>query len=224
MAEPGGETFSPCRSVPISKRPRVQPSIVIDHFERVGRKRLGDVLVDEKLIAKEQLHEAVGERQRSGSPLGQILVDSGYLSEWDLAKAVAAHYNLPYLDLGGYEPRAPAYDNFPADLAHREFLLPFDVFGKVLCLACAEMPPVDVLRRVLEITGLTPCLYVCLGSELKRLLLRHIPAPAPEIPELVPPSNGETLDELLIDDSEKQGWEKLFDLANEEVLKRSDDA
>lgn len=194
---------------------------MIDHFERVGRKRLGDVLVDEKLIAKEQLHEAVGERQRSGAPLGQILVDSGYLSEWDLAKAVAAHYNLPYLDLSGYEPNGDVFENFPPDLAHREGILPFDTFGKVVCLACSEMPPVDILRRVEEITELTPCLYVTLGSEVKRLLKLHIAEPA-DMPELIPPTQkDEDLAEVL---GEEGGgdWQKLFDLGNEEVLKSKD--
>ena len=204
--------------MPISKRPKERLANVIDHFERVGRKQLGDVLVDEKLIAKEQLHEAVGERQRSGSPLGQILIDSSYLSEWDLAKAVAAHYNLPYVDLIGYEPDAEVIGSFPADLAHRENLLPFDAFGKVICLACAEMPSVEILKRVQEITGFTPCLYVCLGSELKRLLTNHIDKPA-DLPELLPPTPDDGLDEILVTDEDKAGWEKLFDLGNEEVLR-----
>ncbi len=213
-----GQSFSRAAQVPISMRQKERPATVIDHFERVGRKQLGDVLVDEKLIAKEQLHEAVGERQRSGSPLGQILIDSSYLSEWDLAKAVSAHYNLPYVDLIGYEPNAEVVESFPADLAHRENLLPFDAFGKIICLACAEMPPVDILKRVQEITGFTPCLYVCLGSELKRLLTNHIEKPA-ELPELVLPSKDDKLGEIFVNKDDKAGWEKLFDMGNEEVLK-----
>jgi len=208
--------------MPIIKRSRDRPDIVIDHFERVGRKRLGDVLVDEKLIAKEQLHEAQGERQRSRSPLGQILVDSGYLSEWDLAKAVAAHYNLPYLDLSNYEPNTDVFEKFPADLAHRERLLAFDEFGKVICIACAEMPSLEILRRIQEITELTPCLYVSLGSEIKRLLMLHIPEPE-EVPELVPPARDDEIGNLFGSEEDRESWERLFDLGNEQVLKSKDD-
>jgi hypothetical protein len=187
----------------------------------VGRKRLGDVLVDEALIAKEQLHEALGERQRSGNPLGQILVDSGYVSEWDLAKAVATHYNLPFLNLDGYDLNTTPLDVFPPDLAHREKLLPFDRFGDVLCIACTEMPALDVLRRIQEITGCTPCLYVTLGSDVKRLLAENVDAP--DVTELTPPAPGDVnVDDLFIDSSQKEGWEKIFDLANEEVLKDHD--
>jgi MSHA biogenesis protein MshE len=193
---------------------------VIDHFARVGRKRLGDVLVDEKLIGKEQLHEAMAMRQRGGTPLGRILVDSGYVSEWDLAKAVATHYNLPYLDLASYQTNEDVLEGFPGDLAHREQLLPFDRFGEVLCLACAEMPAIDVLERIQEITGQQPALYVGLGSEIKRILLESVPEPD-EIPDL-PVATESEIQDLLIDESQKTNWERIFDMANEQVLKEND--
>jgi hypothetical protein len=191
---------------------------VIDHFTRIGRKRLADVLVDEKLIPKQQLDEAVGEHQRSGTPLGQILVDCGYLTDWDLAKAVAAHYNLPFLDLASYEPDAEVILDFPGELAYQERLLPFDRFGKVVCLACVEMPKVDVLQRVEEITGLTPSLYVGLGGDVARLLAQYVTPP--EFPQMIRTvSADEAGDELVIDSSQREQWERIFDLGNEEVLR-----
>jgi MshEN domain len=191
---------------------------VIDHFARIGRKRLADVLVDEKLIPKQQLDEAVGEHQHTGTPLGKILVDSGYLTDWDLAKAVAAHYNLPFLDLTMYEPDAEVILDFPGDLAYTERLLPFDRFGKVLCLACVEMPNIEVLKRIEEITGYTPSLYVCLGVDVARILAQYVPPPEfPEMIRTVPVDQAS--DDLVIDAGQKEQWERIFDLGNEEVLK-----
>ena len=48
------------------------------------RVRLGDLLLEKKLISEQQLKEALDEQRASGRKLGRVLVDIGAVSEADL--------------------------------------------------------------------------------------------------------------------------------------------
>ena len=63
------------------------------------RMRLGDLLLEQKLISGDQLSEALAEQKRSGRKLGRVLTDLGFVSEDDLHHCLAAHLEIPYVDL-----------------------------------------------------------------------------------------------------------------------------
>ena len=72
------------------------------HYDRLKRKRLGDVLVDEGLATEETVISALQEQQRSGRLLSDILLDLRQVGEHDLARAIVEHYQVPYIDLKNY--------------------------------------------------------------------------------------------------------------------------
>ncbi len=184
---------------------------MLEQLERLGRKRLGDVLVDEQLISKEQLLEAVADRQRTGAPLGRVLVESGYLSDWDLAKAVAKNYNMPFLILTGLEIGEDVFKLLEVPFLLREQMIPFDRFGNALCIACIEMPDAEILREIQEQTGLTPFLFVSAAEEMKRVLAENGAIEEVSI-------GNETVINLDLASAGGE-WQKLFDVANESVIK-----
>ena len=49
--------------------------------------RLGDLLVQQKLISNEQLKFALDEQKRSGRKLGRVLVDNAYVTEDNISEA-----------------------------------------------------------------------------------------------------------------------------------------
>ena len=57
-------------------------------------RQLGTLLVDEGLLTQPQLEVAVVEQRRTGRLLGQILVDFGYVSGFELARALAAQHGV----------------------------------------------------------------------------------------------------------------------------------
>ena len=44
-------------------------------------KRLGDLLIEEGIIQDDQLGKAIEEQQKTGEPLGRILVQMNYITE-----------------------------------------------------------------------------------------------------------------------------------------------
>ena len=61
--------------------------------------RLGDVLIGQKLISKEQLQYGLDQQKRSGRKLGKLLVENGFVTEEQISEALAKQFNIPYINL-----------------------------------------------------------------------------------------------------------------------------
>ena len=65
--------------------------------------RIGEVLVREGLISKEQLSRALQEQTQSGMRLGYCLVKLGFVDENELTKLMARQHRMPAVDLTRFE-------------------------------------------------------------------------------------------------------------------------
>lgn len=66
---------------------------------RPEKVRLGEILVQQKLLTEEQLTAALAEQQRSGRKLGRVFIENGYVTEEQIAGALARQLSIPYLNL-----------------------------------------------------------------------------------------------------------------------------
>ncbi|HAF08281.1 TPA: general secretion pathway protein GspE, partial [candidate division WOR-3] len=57
-------------------------------------KRLGDLLIDEGLITKDQLNQALSQQKENGGRLGSILVQMGFVTDDQISKALGKQYNV----------------------------------------------------------------------------------------------------------------------------------
>ena len=102
------------------------------------RWRLGDILVERKLVTRSDVEAAVCVQQRTGSRLGQILLHSGAVSEHGLATAVAAQFALPLLNPAFARPDAQAIEIMPEPLATRYGLVPLTIHNGRLLVATED--------------------------------------------------------------------------------------
>ncbi|PST85833.1 MSHA biogenesis protein MshE [Photobacterium sp. NCIMB 13483] len=63
------------------------------------RKRLGDLLVDDHIIAQQQLDQALQQQQLTGRKLGDTLIGMGFLSEQQMLQFLARQLDIPLVDL-----------------------------------------------------------------------------------------------------------------------------
>ena len=79
------------------------PKGVVPPTEPGGRSGfLSDVIVELGFATSDAVEEAVREA-RSGSTVAQVLVETGAISEEQLARATAERYGLAYIDLESFE-------------------------------------------------------------------------------------------------------------------------
>ena len=71
----------------------------MSEISRRKRVRVGEVMLEQKLISAAQLKEALVEQSRTGRRLGRVLVDLAMVGEQAFHEALAKHLQIPYLDL-----------------------------------------------------------------------------------------------------------------------------
>lgn len=86
---------------------------------RPERVRLGDLLVQEKLVSQEQLRTALEVQGRSGRKLGKVLVESGYVTDEQIAEVLARQLKLPYINLKYHNLSAVTARKLPEAQARR---------------------------------------------------------------------------------------------------------
>ncbi len=69
---------------------------------RPRKARLGDLLLENKVISKEQLETALADQRKSGRRLGRVLIENGYLTEDALLDFLSRQLRIPYIDLRRY--------------------------------------------------------------------------------------------------------------------------
>src|SRR5215212_9732344 len=83
------------------------------------KERLGDVLVAQKLISREQLSLALEQQKRSGRRLGRVLVENGFCNDEQIAEALARQLNIPYVNLKFYNMSNDVVRLLPESQARR---------------------------------------------------------------------------------------------------------
>lgn len=106
------------------------------------RKRLGDLLVDLKIISKEQLQEALQIQKKTGSRLGKILIDKGFISSEELMEVLEFQLGIPHVNLDKYYIDPEAVRTIPESLAKRLKAIPIKKEDNKLLVAMSD--PMDL--------------------------------------------------------------------------------
>ena len=66
-------------------------------------KRLGDILIESGFLTAAELAEALSVQKESGKRLGEVITEMGLMSEVDILRAVSSQYNYPIIDLSSID-------------------------------------------------------------------------------------------------------------------------
>jgi type IV pilus assembly protein PilB len=118
----------------------------------VAPDRIGDLLVKEGLITREQLAKAVQEQKQTGARLGYCLVKLALVPEVELTKVLAKQHKMPAVDLSRFEIDPKIAKTVPADIARKHCLIPVKRDGRTLTVAMADPMQLGVLEDLKFIT------------------------------------------------------------------------
>ena len=186
------------------------------HYERLRRKKLGDLLVDEEAANDEAVINALLEHHKTNIPLSQILLTDGELREFDLARIMVEQYQLPFLDLDNYTHHRDLIANYPPRLLHHARIMPLDQFGEVVCFVVQEFPSDEVIAELRKHGTERFFLYTALATEIRQALNDHAPLPKDEP---APDASAPEMLRAMGEEGEEDGaWRELFDTANEAIV------
>jgi MSHA biogenesis protein MshE len=115
--------------------------------------RIGDLLIEHKVISETQLNAALADQKKSGRKLGRVLIENGYLSEDQLLDFLARQLNIPYIDLKRYHLKPETVRLIPEVHARRFRVLAMEEGRDGLLIGMADPTDIfayDELARVLR--------------------------------------------------------------------------
>jgi len=106
--------------------------------------QLGSLLIREGVVTSEQLDAALAEKDETGKRVGDILVDHGWATTADLARALAEQWNLEFVDILTAEIQPEAVKLLSETVVRRYRALPIRYLSKNMVLI-AISDPTDIL-------------------------------------------------------------------------------
>ena len=94
------------------------------------RTRLGELLVNARLISHDQLAEALLQQSTTGKRIGVVLVELGAMGERDLAKALSTQLHVPLVDLSQQTPTPEAIELLARERGRSHLAVPIGERGQ----------------------------------------------------------------------------------------------
>ncbi len=129
---------------------------------RPEKVRLGEILVQQKLLTEEQLKGALAGQKKSGRRLGRVIIELGYASEEQISQALARQLGVAYVNLKHYNLKREVTIKLPETQARRYRALVLEDAGDHYLVAMAD--PTDLtaydgitaaLKRNIELAVVT---------------------------------------------------------------------
>lgn len=117
--------------------------------------RIGDLLVQNRIISHEQLLTALTEQKKTGRKLGRTLIDLGFIKETDLLNFLSRQLQIPFLDITHHPRKAEHVKLLPESLARRFRVMLLENTDHDVLLAMADptdLMGLDELSRILKKT------------------------------------------------------------------------
>jgi MSHA biogenesis protein MshE len=139
---------------------------------RPERVRLGEILVQQKLVSEDQLRAALDDGKRSGRRLGRVVIEKGYVSEEQISEALARQLNIPYINLKHYNTRREVTLKMPETQARRFRALVLEDTGMTYKVGMADPTDLMAYDEIVRILRRDIDIAVVTESELLRTIDR----------------------------------------------------
>ena len=139
-------------------------------MKKIIQKQLGELLLENKLITKEQLDEGLRVQKEKGGLIGQILVALKFTNEVAIAQALTAQYGFPYLPLTNYEIDPVAVKVIPEHVAKQFELIAVDRVGNILTIVMSNPLNSQAVEDVEMLTKLTAQVFVSTATDIHKAI------------------------------------------------------
>lgn len=117
------------------------------------RKKLGEILIESGIVSENQLMNALALQKKSGKMIGQTLIELGYISDAQLADAFLKKFSIAYIDCSNLTVKDAHLKLVSMTMAVKKKILPTDVSGNTLFLAMVNPLDYSTIDEVKFITG-----------------------------------------------------------------------
>jgi len=188
------------------------------------------ILLDTKVIKKEQLDKALAAQKKKGGNLGKILLDMGFITQKNLMLVLSREFSIPPINLSKYKIDPLVINLIPAHFAKHYILIPVSKIGNHLTVAISDPMNIFAVDDIKTLTNLEVDMVVATESDIKDAIENYYKASDQEgISEILEHEEGRELEvvteqefdaEKIAEESKKAPIVKIVDLILAEAIKK----
>ncbi len=115
--------------------------------------RVTEILIQNKLITREQLDRALELQKQKGGRLSDIIVELKFVKEHELISALSEGLGLPLIDLKRFKIDYEIAKLIPSEIARHYQIIPVSKIGNTVTLAMADPLNIFAIDYVSSLTG-----------------------------------------------------------------------
>ena len=119
----------------------------------MANKRIGELLVREKMISLAQLQRAQERARNEGNGIAYEITRLGFIEETELTNFMSKHYNVPAIHLSNYTIPAEVVELVKREVAERHQCIPVNRTGTTLVVAMADPSNIYAVDDLKFMTG-----------------------------------------------------------------------
>jgi type IV pilus assembly protein PilB len=138
------------------------------NITKITKRRLGEILINEGLLTTEQVQEALVEQQKTGGFLVDNLIKLGFITEMDIASALASQFGLPYIDATRYNISKEVFDLLPLEFMEQNNLIVLDKIGTIVTVAITSTLNEKIFAEIEKRTACQVFIFVSTRSQIRQ--------------------------------------------------------
>ena len=105
-----------------------------DMARRINKKRIGDLLVEQKVITESQLEKALEMQRKEGGLLGENLIKQGLIKYDTLLELLSSQLNVPIMNMKGRIIDNEVLAQVPEKIARERNIIPVEMTDNKLII------------------------------------------------------------------------------------------
>src|SRR5215470_12708504 len=176
-------------------------------------RRLGELLIEAKLLTPEQLDHAIADQKKNGQMLGATLVRLGMLKEPDLLALLQRQLGLPLVDLETLTVDEQVIAKVKEDMARKYVAIPIEIEGrKTLVVAMSDPLNVAALEDLRFHSGMFIKPVLASPTQVSEAIQRyyHLDTSVNEVVQSIIQTENEVVVNAVAEAEERQALDELM--------------
>ncbi|MCA9306270.1 MAG: ATPase, T2SS/T4P/T4SS family [Phycisphaerales bacterium] len=142
------------------------------------KSQLGDALIAQGVITRQQLDQALEEQAGSGHNklLGEMLIELGFVTEAQVMEALAKSYGVPFARITPRLADPRMIDKLPREFVDGQGVLPLFCVDDVLTVAVSEPANLFLVDEVERISGKRAQIVAATAADIRGTLQAYLPS------------------------------------------------
>lgn len=165
---------------------------------------IGQILVENGFISEKQLNDALAKQQSSGGKmLGDVMLEMGLVSETQLAQALSIRLKVPFIDLSSRKINTEAVGKIQEEIAREKCVFAFDINHGRLMVATNDPVNFYIFEDLKVATGMEIVPQISTKTMIEAAINKFYSSQA--IDSTVNELENENEDELNLEKEESEG-------------------